>query len=253
MGVVGRTAAGKTSLMLSLFRIIEPELGSGILIDGVNIQAVPLQTLRSSVTIIPQDPFMFSGTLRSNLDPFDIYSDEAVWEALDRTHLKQDVLEKFPKKLLHEISERGENISVGQRQMVCIARALLRNSKIIIMDEATASVDSATDRKIQVTIREEFRHCTVLTIAHRLETIADFDLVLVMENGLIAEAGSPLQLLGLSETTEGDSNRATPVPLEEGGKMGIFQGFVNELGPERKAQFVHAARHRELMNLSVEE
>lgn len=192
-------------MMLALFRIVEPELHSKILIDGLDIQSIDLNTLRSRVTIIPQDPFLFSGTLRDNLDPFVTYSDEQIWEALARVHLKEEIYEKYPVELLaHQVTERGENISLGQRQLLCIARALLRDSKIIVMDEATASVDTITDNKIQTTIRNEFAHCTVLTIAHRLETIADYDLIVVMDQGSVVEIGSPLELLSSvdQETTK---------------------------------------------------
>jgi ABC-type multidrug transport system fused ATPase/permease subunit len=135
VGVVGRTGAGKSSLMLALFRIVQPEEGSSIIIDDVDTLTMRLSVLRSRLTIIPQDPVMFSGTLRSNLDPFKQYTDMQIWEALARAHLKDDIISKFEKKLDHEVMEQGSNISVGQRQLLCIARALLRRSKVIVMDE----------------------------------------------------------------------------------------------------------------------
>uniref|UniRef100_A0A1I8M691 ABC-type glutathione-S-conjugate transporter n=2 Tax=Musca domestica TaxID=7370 RepID=A0A1I8M691_MUSDO len=193
VGIVGRTGAGKSSLTLALFRIIE-SAGGRILIDGIDISTLGLHTLRSRLTIIPQDPVLFSGSLRINLDPFEVKSDEEIWKALELSHLKTFV-KSLPSGLNHEITEGGENLSVGQRQLVCLARALLRKTKVLILDEATAAVDLETDDLIQKTIRSEFADCTILTIAHRLNTILDSDKVIVLDKGEISEFDSPNNLL----------------------------------------------------------
>ncbi|GAB1607313.1 multidrug resistance-associated protein 1-like isoform X1 [Argonauta hians] len=198
VGIVGRTGAGKSSLTLSLFRIIEAARGS-IIIDGINISKIGLYDLRSKLTIIPQDPVLFSGTLRMNLDPFDQYTDSQLWKALEHSHLNEFVRSQ-PKGLLHECSEGGENLSLGQRQLICLARALLRKSKILILDEATAAVDMETDNLIQQTIRSEFKDSTVITIAHRLNTIMDYSKVIVMDKGRICEFDSPEVLLQNKES-----------------------------------------------------
>uniref|UniRef100_A0A8C1Z292 ABC-type glutathione-S-conjugate transporter n=1 Tax=Cyprinus carpio TaxID=7962 RepID=A0A8C1Z292_CYPCA len=193
VGIVGRTGAGKSSLALGIFRILEAAKGK-IFIDGINIAEVGLHELRSRITIIPQDPVLFSGSLRMNLDPFDGYTDEEVWRALELAHLKNFV-SGLPDKLNHECSEGGENLSLGQRQLVCLARALLRKTKILVLDEATAAVDLETDNLIQSTIRTQFEDCTVLTIAHRLNTIMDYTRVIVMDRGHITEMDSPSNLI----------------------------------------------------------
>ncbi|KAI1883878.1 hypothetical protein AGOR_G00220620 [Albula goreensis] len=193
VGIVGRTGAGKSSLTLALFRIIEAAQGQ-ISIDGVNIAHLGLHELRSRITIIPQDPVLFSGSLRMNLDPFDAYSDQEVWSALELAHLKIFVT-SLPDKLNHECAEGGENLSLGQRQLVCLARALLRKTKVLVLDEATAAVDLETDNLIQSTIRSQFEDCTVLTIAHRLHTIMDYTRVLVLDEGGLAEFDSPANLI----------------------------------------------------------
>ncbi|KAJ8251178.1 hypothetical protein GJAV_G00218150 [Gymnothorax javanicus] len=193
VGIVGRTGAGKSSLTLGLFRIIEASEGQ-ISIDGIDIAELGLHELRSHITIIPQDPVLFSGSLRMNLDPFDSYSDQEVWNTLELAHLKSFV-SGLPDKLNHECAEGGENLSLGQRQLVCLARALLRKTKVLVLDEATAAVDLETDNLIQSTIRSQFEDCTVLTIAHRLNTIMDYTRVLVLDKGEIVEFDSPASLI----------------------------------------------------------
>ncbi|XP_039333978.2 multidrug resistance-associated protein 1 isoform X1 [Saimiri boliviensis] len=193
VGIVGRTGAGKSSLTLGLFRINESAEGE-IIIDDINIAKIGLHNLRFRITIIPQDPVLFSGSLRMNLDPFSQYSDEEVWTSLELAHLK-DFVSALPDKLDHECTEGGENLSVGQRQLVCLARALLRKTKILVLDEATAAVDLETDDLIQSTIRTQFEGCTVLTIAHRLNTIMDYTRVIVLDKGEIREYGAPSDLL----------------------------------------------------------
>ncbi|ESO89359.1 hypothetical protein LOTGIDRAFT_229211 [Lottia gigantea] len=193
VGVVGRTGAGKSSLMLSLFRLVEPVQGS-IFIDDVDIGQIGLHQLRSKISIIPQDPILFIGSIRMNLDPTDQYTDDEIWTVLKQTHL-YDTIKALPNGLLSPCGEGGNKFSAGERQLLCLARSLLRKCKILILDEATAAVDMKTDDLIQETLRCEFKHCTVLTIAHRINTVLDYDRIMVLDKGRIAEIDTPKKLL----------------------------------------------------------
>ena len=165
-----------------------------VIIDGVNIMELKLQASRRSMAVITQDPVLFSGSLRRNLDPFSLYEDHELWAALEEVQLKT-LVQQLPDQLEYKLKESGSNFSVGERQLVCLARALLQKSRIIILDEATANVDYKTDQLIQEVIRNRFNDCTVLTIAHRLNTIMDYDKVLVMDQGRVVEFDKPEVLL----------------------------------------------------------
>jgi ABC-type multidrug transport system fused ATPase/permease subunit len=215
IGVVGRTGAGKSTLALALFRFLEAESGS-IIFDGIDISKIRLSGLRSRLAIIPQDPKLFYGTLRSNLDPLDQYTDAELFECLRRAQLiPEHPLDATCSPLpvdgnLHEntnifgslytsVSESGSNLSQGQRQLVCLARAIARRPKIMVLDEATSAVDMTTDALIQASIRKEFQDCTLIVIAHRLSTVADFDRILVLSDGNLAEYGAPRELWELGK------------------------------------------------------
>ena len=193
VGIVGRTGSGKSTLMLALFRMVEIESGS-ICFDGINLRDVKMADVRQALTIIPQDPMLFQGTIRSNLDPFNKATDDQVWEVLKKVGMKERV-DDDGRGLGALVTEKGNNFSVGQRQLLCLARALLKKCKILLLDEATASVDFECDALIQKTIRKEFHDVTILTIAHRLATVIDSDKVLVMDHGVVAEYDSPAALL----------------------------------------------------------
>jgi ATP-binding cassette subfamily C (CFTR/MRP) protein 4 len=197
IGIVGRTGAGKSSLISALFRLAHLE--GKILIDNVDTSEISLKDLRSKISVIPQEPILFSGTLRKNLDPFDEYSDSELWSALQEVELK-DLLAELPSGLSSRVSEGGSNFSVGEKQLLCLARAILRDNRILILDEATANVDVQTDELIQNTIRRKFQNCTVLIIAHRLHTVMDADKILVLDDGQVTEFNHPHLLL---ENTEG--------------------------------------------------
>ena len=246
IGIVGRTGAGKSSLLTALFRLAEPT--GSIVIDGIEILNIGLDDLRTKISIIPQDPLLFTGSLRRNLDPFEEHSDEKLWQVLKEVHLAEAVSD-LRLGLETEMSEGGSNFSVGQRQLVCLARAILRQNRVLVLDEATANVDPRTDALIQAAIRERFRHCTVLTIAHRLHTIMDCDRILgktttttttmiyfdvlisVLSDGCVAQFGQPYSLV-----------------CEE---AGILAELVSETGPatrDRLTQIARAAFNKETDN-----
>jgi ABC-type multidrug transport system fused ATPase/permease subunit len=242
IGVVGRTGAGKSSLTLALFRFLEARSGS-VFIDGLDISKIKLHDLRSRLAIIPQDPVLFSGTVRSNLDPFDHHTDTELRDSLERVHLiggsthtpsvagdaatasgsttPVESTIATPKNtnlfadLSSAISEGGLNLSQGQRQLLCLARAIVARPRVMVLDEATSAVDMHTDALIQRSIREEFTDATLLVIAHRLSTIADFDRVLVLSDGRVAEFGTPRELW-------------------EMGEGGMFRGMCEESGERDK-------------------
>ncbi|KAI8332933.1 P-loop containing nucleoside triphosphate hydrolase protein [Chlamydoabsidia padenii] len=206
IGIVGKTGCGKSTLTMALLRIVEASKGK-ISIDGIDINTLALNDLRSRLTIIPQDAILFSGTLRSNIDPFGEFDDTAIQDALHRVHLIQPPSDTSSgsgsgsgnrnifEDLTSPITEGGHNLSIGQRQLVCLARALLKQSKLVIMDEATSSVDFETDRAIQQTMATEFASCTILCVAHRLHTVIEYDRILVMHDGRVQEFDSPLALI----------------------------------------------------------
>ncbi|GBG82367.1 hypothetical protein CBR_g34650 [Chara braunii] len=193
VGVVGRTGSGKSTLIQSLFRLVEP-CGGRIIIDTIDISSIGLKDLRSKLAIIPQEATMFEGTVRSNLDPLGVHTDTEMWQALEKCTLA-DLIRKKDEKLDSAVTEYGGNWSVGQRQLFSLGRALLAQCKILVLDEATASIDSATDAVIQRVIRKEFSECTIISIAHRIPTVIDSDRVMVLNNGVVVEYGAPSRLL----------------------------------------------------------
>ena len=276
VGVVGRTGAGKSSLTLALFRFLEAREGK-ILIDGVDISTIRLYDLRSRLAIIPQDPVLFSGTVRSNLDPFDQHEDWELRDALARVHLIPSVehsrnvsgvatpvahapptatttsLSPLPPppspttptniflSLSSPIAESGLNLSQGQRQLLCLARAIVSRPKILILDEATSAVDLETDALIQRSIREEFRDVTMVVIAHRLSTIVDFDRVLVLGEGRVREYGKPGELMKIGRGDGvGEDGSGEGVGGEEGDRKGKgqFRKMVEESGERRELEAI---------------
>ncbi|KAL2542131.1 ABC transporter C family member 10 [Abeliophyllum distichum] len=193
IGIVGRTGSGKTTLIGALFRLVEP-VGGKIVVDGVDISMIGLHDLRSRFGIIPQDPTLFNGTVRNNLDPLGRHTDEDIWEVLGKCQLREAVQEKV-KGLDSLVVEDGLNWSMGQRQLFCLGRALLRRSKVLVLDEATASIDNATDSILQKTIRTEFADCTVITVAHRIPTVMDCTMVLAIRDGKLVEYDEPAKLM----------------------------------------------------------
>ncbi|RAL42397.1 hypothetical protein DM860_017577 [Cuscuta australis] len=198
VGVVGRTGSGKTTLISALFRLVEPYSGK-IIVDGLDICSIGLKDLRLKLSIIPQEPTLFRGSVRSNLDPLGLYSDDQIWKALEKCQLK-DTISRLPHRLDSSVSDEGDNWSMGQRQLFCLGRVLLKRNRILILDEATASIDSATDSTLQKIIREEFCNCTVITVAHRVPTVIDSDMVLLLSFGKLVEYDEPSKLMGINSS-----------------------------------------------------
>ncbi|KAI9034263.1 P-loop containing nucleoside triphosphate hydrolase protein [Hyaloraphidium curvatum] len=221
VGVVGRTGAGKSSIMQVLFRLVEP-CGGSVIVDGLDLADVRLGSVRSKMSIIPQDPVLFSGSLRMNLDPFNLYSDDEIWDVLDFASNLKESIKQHPQQLNMQVAENGENFSLGERQLLCLSRTMLRRTKIVVLDEATAAVDLESDATIQRTLRTNprFKGTTILTIAHRLNTVVDYDLIVYLQDGKVLECGSPAELVS---------------------RDGPFRKLVNETGKENAEVLVNLA------------
>uniref|UniRef100_A0A7S1JR02 ABC transporter domain-containing protein n=1 Tax=Vitrella brassicaformis TaxID=1169539 RepID=A0A7S1JR02_9ALVE len=242
VGIVGRTGAGKSSMLASLLRLVEPA-GGVVEVDKIATTSIGLDDLRSKFSIIPQDPVLFTGTVRTNLDPFNERTDDELWEALERSHLSRKIRE-VEGGLEATVEEGGRNFSLGERQLICLARALLRKSKVLLLDEATSAVDQLTDKIIQTSIRTIFSGCTVMTIAHRIDTILDYDRIVVMDDGKIAEFDTPVNLFredtiframaesaGITDLPQGIS-----APTSGGGGSGVGMQSI-------ETSFVNSAVH----------
>ncbi|KAJ2159317.1 hypothetical protein GGF46_003109 [Coemansia sp. RSA 552] len=234
IGIVGRSGAGKSSLVSALFRLAEPS-GGKIFVDGIDTHIVPLARLRAGIGMLPQDPVLFEGTLRSNLDPFDETTDSAIWSALRQVRL-YDHIARRPEKLDMPIDESGENFSVGQRQLLCLARVLLRRPRILVLDEATASVDYDTDVAIQQIIASSAWKLSVISIAHRLQTVATYDRIYVMDQGKVVESGAPLTLLE-RHLLPGDTGLAPGL-----GPSPAFHRLIAEMSDDARERLLTQAR-----------
>ncbi|KAG9291847.1 hypothetical protein G9A89_012132 [Geosiphon pyriformis] len=226
IGIVGKTGSGKSTLLVSLLRIVELEAGQ-ILIDDLDTRTIGLHDLRNKIAIIPQEPVIFAGTIRSNLDPFNLRTDEQIWESLKAVHLT-DKVKSMPEKLNTVVQENGKNFSYGQRQLFCIARALLKQTKILVLDEATSAVDSQTDNLIQETIKKNFASHTILMIAHRLNTIMEAERILCLNEGRVVEFDTPLRLLDQPD--------------------GFFYQLISRSGPEAAERLRNIAIHNALQH-----
>lgn len=192
IGITGRTGAGKSSLVSALFRMPEP--GGSIIISGIPVSTLNVKESRKALTIVPQQAFLFGGTMRQNLDPEGKHSDKEIWDILERVNLKAAV-EENQEKLDYWVTENGSNFSGGEQQLICIARALLQDRKIVVLDEAMASMDLETDQLIHGILKKELTDRTVVTIAHRLDSILDYDRIIVIDEGQVVEDGIPESLL----------------------------------------------------------
>ena len=225
VGICGRTGSGKSSLVQALFRLLEAEEGT-IKIGGVDMSRLGLHKLRQSMSVIPQSPVLFSGTsIRFNLDPFNVYDDETIRGALADAQIL-DAVDELPNGLNSIVAEAGSNFSVGQRQLLCLARAILRRSKILILDESGANIDATTDALLQAAVSRSFRGATILSVAHRLGSIIDHDLVFVLGDGKVLEHGPPAELLSSNDGDNGDKNDGG-----EGGS-GHFASMVDSTGDQ---------------------